>query len=50
MADRWAFCDRCHRWFYAERSVADTDQLRCPVCEAAPSMVQDRKPEPTTLL
>lgn len=37
MSEQWAFCDRCHRWFYAERGPADVDHLRCPVCDAAPS-------------
>ena len=46
MSERWAFCDRCHRWFYAQQ-VLDADQLRCPVCDAAPSVVQVRQPETT---
>lgn len=47
MPEQWAFCDRCHRWFYAERAAVDTDLLRCPVCDASPSRVRDGVPEPT---
>lgn len=47
MSERWAFCDRCHRWFYAQR-VLHSDKLRCPVCDASPSLVRDKQPENTT--
>jgi hypothetical protein len=47
MADRWAFCDRCSRWFYAQREVLDSDEPRCPVCDSSASMVRDGEPEPT---
>jgi hypothetical protein len=47
MAERWAYCDRCSRWFYAQREVLDSSELRCPVCDASPSTVRDGEPEPT---
>lgn len=39
MSEQWAFCERCDRWFYAQRD-ATTSDLRCPVCDASPSMVR----------
>lgn len=45
MSEQWAFCDRCHRWFYAQRATLDVDRLRCPVCDASPSLVRDSEPE-----
>ena len=47
MVERWAFCDRCSRWFYAEREEPDSDQLHCPVCDSSPSMVRDSVPQTT---
>lgn len=40
MSEQWAFCDRCHRWFYGEQHLFNADDLRCPVCDASPSMVR----------
>lgn len=40
MSEQWAFCERCHRWFYAERGAVDTDSVRCPVCDASPSLLR----------
>jgi Zn finger protein HypA/HybF involved in hydrogenase expression len=49
MAERWAFCDRCDRWFYAQSDMSDSYQLRCPVCDSSPSQVRDGQPDTTTL-
>lgn len=50
MSEQWAFCDRCHRWFYAEGALANVDELRCPVCDASPSRLRHSAPEtPTTV-
>ena len=40
MSEHWAFCDRCHRWFYGEQRTLTAGDLRCPVCDASPSMVR----------
>lgn len=45
MSDQWAFCDRCSRWFYAQRDALDSDRLRCPVCDASPSLIREDHPE-----
>ena len=47
MSEQWAFCERCNRWFYGAKSTSAADQLRCPVCDAAPSMVRERAIDPT---
>ncbi len=47
MSEQWAFCERCHRWFYGDKAAFSADQLRCPVCDAAPSMVRERPIDPT---
>ena len=45
MSEQWAFCDRCSRWFYAQHGALDAERLRCPVCDASPSLVRDSEPE-----
>lgn len=45
MSEQWAFCDRCHRWFYAQRAAIDSDRVRCPVCDASPSLLRDSEPQ-----
>jgi hypothetical protein len=47
MSEQWAFCERCHRWFYGDKAASSANQLRCPVCDAAPSMVRERPIDPT---
>lgn len=48
MSEQWAYCERCHRWFYAQRDGLDThDDLRCPVCDASPTMVRDTPADTT---
>ena len=42
MSDRWGFCERCHRWFYAGQAAVDIDVVRCPVCDSSPSLLRDR--------
>lgn len=44
MSEQWAFCERCHRWFYDDQAAFSASQLRCPVCDAAPSMVREERP------
>lgn len=41
MSEQWAFCERCHRWFYPQGHGFAIDDLRCPVCDASPTMVRD---------
>lgn len=48
MSEQWAFCDRCHRWFYPHRAGLTVADLRCPVCDASPSLVRDSEPETAT--
>lgn len=40
MSERWGFCGRCQRWFYAQREVTHIEHVRCPVCDASPSTVR----------
>ena len=47
MSEQWGFCDRCRRWFYAQRAGHDANRLRCPVCDASPSRIRDSEPETT---
>jgi hypothetical protein len=49
MSDHWAFCERCHRWFYAEQAAVDIDRVRCPVCDASPALLR-RQPLDSTAL
>ena len=47
MSEPWAFCERCLRWFYGDKAALEADQLRCPVCDASPSMQRDRPVDTT---
>lgn len=47
MSEHWAFCERCHRWFYGGHSAFSADLLRCPVCDAAPSVLRERAVDST---
>lgn len=46
MSEQWAFCERCTRWFYGDQAAHTVDQLRCPVCDASPSMLRSRPVDP----
>jgi hypothetical protein len=43
MTERWAFCDRCHRWFYPQTTARPGDHDHCPVCDTVPSMIRERR-------
>ncbi len=49
MSEHWAFCERCHRWYYADRASLQTGHVRCPVCEGAPVIVRSRTVDPAIL-
>lgn len=44
MSEQWAFCDRCDRWFYAERAERHGTAAHCPVCDGSPVAVREHRP------
>ena len=44
MADYWAFCDPCARWFYPD-SDAELRVPACPVCSTEAVTLAETPPE-----